>query len=300
MSVNLFEKVISDPNFNPLDIFRLPRNYTLKQLTKQYRKKALRYHPDKGGDALKYNIVKYAYTLLCEEHEKRTYRSNDYREMKTQSQNFNKLASERVDKKRDIVGMNFNLNRFNDHFQAHKISFEDSEGYDSWIADTGTTTSPTHSPPKKHQDTKGFNKDFETSRKSRTQRKNSNVITVYKEPAASSVTKLKFSDVDLSKPKSFHNNTMTPDIHFSDYKDAYTQSDITNVQVEDRVAVESVDALQKLRSNVQHSMSKSDQMKYTAKLELEKRQERERQQRIRYQNMKIKNHFDKVNSLMLQ
>ena len=217
--------------------------------------------------------------------------------MKTQSETFHRQSQDnRIN--HEQVRNNFNLNNFNDKFQTHKITFDDNEGYDTWINDTGCASSPTHEAPKKHS-REGFNKEFIISRQSRS-KKNNNIVTVYKEPEPSTITKLKFSDVDLSKPRSFNNTSMTPDIKYSDYKDAYTKSDITNIQVKDRVNVSSVDALQKVRANVQHTMGENDKMKYMAKNELEKRQERERQQRIEFQNKRIKNHFDKVNAFMLQ
>lgn len=306
MSVDLFQKVISDPKFDPYDVFRLPHNFTLKQLTKQYHKKALRYHPDKGGDALKYNIIKYAYRLLCDEHEKRECKVNDFQTLKQQSQeNFTQTHDSTTIRRIPIQqsGTNFNLQRFNQNFQSNKIDFDRDAGYDDWMNQTPESSEAIDAPPSSMKgDKEAFNSQYLNRRNSRKkkQKKKENSIQVYKEPKPSYTTKLKFSEVDLSRPDTFNQNTMNPDIHFRDYKDAYTDSEITNVQVEERPQFDTIDALQKHRSSISRTMTESDRMKYTARLELEKRQERERQKRIRNQNQRIKKHHDIVSALMLQ
>lgn len=305
-SLDLFQKVISDPKFDPYDLFRLPQTFTMKQLTKQYHKKALRYHPDKGGDALKYNIIKYAYSLLSEEYKKRQFKANDFRTLKEQSQ---KRAQETqavssIQSQLRPVGGDFNVQRFNENFEANKMDFERDGGYRDWIEQKQTTSSVPNDPLPERvaNDSKAFNTLYSKRRQQQEKKRQTQQtsIQVYKEPEPSYTTKLKFSDVDLSRPNTFNHTSLNPDIHFRDYKDAYTDTEITNVQAEKRETFTSVDALRKRRSSVQHEMSDSDKMKYAAKQEFNKRLEQERQGRIRNQNRKIKQHFDTVSALMLQ
>lgn len=302
-SLNLFQKVISDPKFDPYDVFRLPRNFSMKQLTKQYHKKALRYHPDKGGDALKYNIIKYAYSLLCEEHKQKHFKAKDFRSLKEQSQNHTEATVKAV--RNPLEGSDFNVQRFNENFQANKMDFERDGGYRDWIEQNKNPSAieePLSSSVSNDPET--FNREYIQKRAGRSKKKKKHAqqttIQVYKEPEPSYTTKLKFSDVDLSRPNTFNHTSMNPDIHFRDYRDAYTESEITNIQIKERESYSSLDALQKSRSNVRREMTDNDKMKYAAKIELSKRQENERQQRIRHQNMQITKHFETVNALMLQ
>lgn len=304
-TLDLFQKVISDPKFDPYDLFRLPRTFTMKQLTKQYHKKALRYHPDKGGNALKYNIIKYAYSLLSDEYEKRQFKANDFRALKQQSQEIaqNTQTAPPRQSRLQPPGGDFNVQRFNENFQSNKMDFDRDGGYGDWMIQKDIASIPDDPLPSSvSNDTGAFNAQYAQRRqqKDEKRKRNHTAIQVYKEPEPSYTTKLKFSEVDLSRPDTFNQTSLSADIHFRDYKDAYTDSEITNVQAEARENYSSVDALRKRRSTVQRDMTDSDKMKYAAKMELNKRQEQERQQRIRNQNRKIKKHFDVVSALMLQ
>jgi len=47
-----------------LDILELPKLITKSDVKKQYRFLSKKYHPDKGGDAIKQEQINYAYKLL--------------------------------------------------------------------------------------------------------------------------------------------------------------------------------------------------------------------------------------------
>ena len=294
-STQLFQRVISDPKFDPFTIFNLPRDFTLKQLTRQYHKKALRYHPDKGGDVLKYNIVKYAYQLLSEEYEERTTNpSQGYRELKTQSEEFQQQRRDVHPRQKD----SFDINRFNTIFSDNQITFNEDEndGYSDWMKKNKTC--------EVDENTKGirkvissdkFNEQFSRQRKPIPQSK----IIVYKEPEPTYTTRLKFSDIDLSRPETYEQKSSHQDVKYTDYKDAFTNTEITNVQ-SNRDSFKSLNSLQQERSNVSFEMSEDKKMERLAMEQLQQREEHARRERIRRQNIKINKHYQKMNSLLLR
>lgn len=297
-NTNLFQQVISDPKFDPYDIIKVKPNFSMKQLTKQYHKKALRYHPDKGGDALKYNIVKYAYKLLSEEHalRKKAQSVNGFREMKANADRFREAQMKAPQHSSDRA---FNINRFNQTFNENPLEFGNkNDGYKDWIdKNEAPEVEENTNGTIKYIDTEKFNGKFN---KKQRRRKKKNQIVVYKEPEASYSTKLKFAEVDLSKPKNFNQVSLQADMNYRDFKDAYTNADITDIQAPTRKTFRSVDELQNDRSTIDYEMSESDKMKILAMKQLKKREEDARTRRIYMQNKKIESHFNKVNSLLLR
>lgn len=302
-SLNLFQKVISDPKFDPYDIFSVKRDFTLKQLTKQYHKKALKYHPDKGGSALKYNIVMYAYKMLCKEHASRNQRCGGFRELKEESQNHHSQQSQQLHS--EDMGSRFNAEVFNNTFVQNPLVFGEDDnrsGYDRWMKNNEVSEVEENKEGLlKTISTKKFNRDWKEKTKRR--KRDQNTVIVYKEPEPSYRTKIKFSDIDLSKPNHFNDPSTgagASEMSFRDYKDAFTNSEITNVTNLTRQTFNSLEDVQKSRTNIEYEMSDHGKMQRIALTEIKKMDEKERQSRIRHQNRIIAKHAEKVNSLLLR
>lgn len=90
------EEYIQRYGINPLDIFGLQQNYTLKQLKRRYVDKALILHPDKTGGVTKveFNIVKDAYNCLLEDYENNKLLTNGYSRKNTSRE---EIIPEKVD-----------------------------------------------------------------------------------------------------------------------------------------------------------------------------------------------------------
>ena len=59
--------------FDPYKILGISRDATKNDIKKAYRKLAVEYHPDKGGDENKFKQVSEAYSILADENKKRKY-----------------------------------------------------------------------------------------------------------------------------------------------------------------------------------------------------------------------------------
>jgi len=309
-SASLFEKIISNPKFDPYHIFSLRKTFTLKQLKKQYHKKSLRYHPDKGGDLIKFNVVKYAYSMLLDEYNSRNAKpvthshhekKNNYDTFQQEHQRQYQHEQQRShNMSRGNRGGEFDNKRFNAMFNDNSLKFvnDEQDGYDTWINENhaGDIDENTEGIRKTISNDK-FNSMF--SKGGTRPKKTENAVIVYKEPEPTYSSKLKFSDVDLSKKKNYNEKSMKQEIGFQDYKDAYTNTDITNVKSQ-RNSFASIDQLHHERSSISYDLSEKDRLNRIAMDQRKKIEENSRRQRIRSQDIQIKKHFDIVNSLMLR
>lgn len=55
------------------DLLGVPKNATLDEIKKAFRKKALKEHPDKGGDAEKFKELSYAHEVLSDRDKRELY-----------------------------------------------------------------------------------------------------------------------------------------------------------------------------------------------------------------------------------
>ena len=55
------------------DLLDVPKDATMDQIKKSYRKKALKEHPDKGGDPEKFKDITYAYEVLSDREKRELY-----------------------------------------------------------------------------------------------------------------------------------------------------------------------------------------------------------------------------------
>lgn len=59
--------------FKHYDVLEVPKNASAEDIRKAYRKAAIKYHPDKGGDPEKFKDVSNAYQVLSDEEKRRRY-----------------------------------------------------------------------------------------------------------------------------------------------------------------------------------------------------------------------------------
>lgn len=55
------------------DILEVPKDATVEQIKKAYRKLALKHHPDKGGDENKFKALSLAHSILADEDKRKLY-----------------------------------------------------------------------------------------------------------------------------------------------------------------------------------------------------------------------------------
>lgn len=103
---------------NPLDIFRLDSNYDMNTLKKEYKKLALKYHPDKNRDDInasrKFEIVTKCYIALLEKLNNRETEEKSFNDLKKSSNEYIQNQEAVPKRNRDYSDTSTNANTSND------------------------------------------------------------------------------------------------------------------------------------------------------------------------------------------
>jgi curved DNA-binding protein CbpA len=321
-----------DVSYTPYDIFSISKDDIEKgsiseeQLKKQYRKLALKYHPDKrGGDTQQFEIIKNAYNDLVVELRKKTkytdtknqpvvnpeYQKND-REQQVDSmiKNFEPVH---IDKN------NMDINKFNKVFQDFKIDTPFNDGYGNMMEKSMSETSKgkfnvqyqsqVNSSMNDRQffnndfSQQNFNSSFENKVKIGDVNDENSKVIIYKEPQSIMAQKsLGFVELGQDKVNDFTSG-MNSNLNCTDYKQAYyhqnTISDkVKHVDISNKAS--SIGKIKTERANVSYKMSNEDQEYYERVKKENEQKELQRQERLKYRDNLIGDNFHQMNRLVIK
>ena len=287
-------RIHNDVYFNPYKILEIDKEYTPETLKEKYKIAALKYHPDKGGDVDTFKDVTQSYIYLLKKYKENLPDKQIY-ELKDEFETFTK---EQKDNKNIMMkDRNFNLENFNNVFNDNCVN--KTNGYDDFMKN-GETSIKEENDSYIFSDKFNlsiFNKIFNT--KSKKTKKDS--IVVYKEPETIFQSNNGFSklDEDEEDVDDFTSGfTFNQKIHYTDCKRAYTSpEDLSNIDIS---AFDSMDDLEKHRSNISYTMNNEDSEKYNNYIELEKIKEQQRLKKIEKRDMGILKKYRKLNNIMLE
>ena len=330
VNVDVQPKNIS--SYTPYDIFSISENdikrgnITEEQLKKEYRKLALKYHPDKrGGDTHKFELIKSAYTDLVVELRKKTkytdtknqpvinpeYQKND-REQHVDSMIKN-YEPVHIDKN------NMDINKFNKVFQDFKIDTPFNDGYGNMMEKSMAETSKGKNNIQYQSqvnnslnDRQFFNNDFSQQNfNSSFENKvnNSNIndedskVIIYKEPESIMAQKsLGFVELGQDKVSDF-TSEMNSNLNCTDYKQAYyhqnTISDkVKHIDISNKAS--SIGKIKTERANINYKMSDEDKEYYDSIKKENEQKELQRQERLKYRDNIIGDNFHQMNRLVIK
>ena len=315
------KEIASMPKFtkeeiSALKIFKLSENYTVDELKNEYRKLALETHPDKGGDKSLFFIVTNAYKTLLKSVKKRTKQNTfldlknsflEFEEQRIPTKNVefeNNNENSDFERKRQILlnsgGGGFNVNKFNQIYSDNKLEDETEEGYEKWIVENQPEETTDNPKILKKFTKRTFHNRFEKEKDKIT----GTQIIKYEDPKPMAISnKLKFQELGGKRPNDFSKTTNINSlgtIGFTDYKKAHSNNLLINPKiVKTRQNFKSVRDFKEKREKISYKMSDKDKAYYEKKKKLEQIHEMDRLQRLQERDIKIKQHFDKVNKLML-
>jgi hypothetical protein len=285
-------KIHNDIYFNPYKILEIDKDYNPKTLKDQYKIMAMKYHPDKGGDADVFKEITQSYIYLLKKYkenlpDKQIYElKNDFEDFtKTQSNNTNILMQD----------SNFNLNQFNNIFNDNFT--KTTKGYGDFLKN-GTVDSPIENDSYIFSDTFNvnvFNKIFNT----KTKKQKKDTIIVYKEPATVFQSNNGYSELDEDDELDDYTSgfTFNSKIQYTDCKKAYTNpEDLSNIDVS---SFNSIDDLEKHRSNISYEMAGDDLDKYNNYLEALRLQDLQKQKKIEKKDIGILKKYRQFNNIMI-
>lgn len=273
---------------NPFEILEVPQDFTLEQLKENFKRLAMKVHPDRGGNEALFIVVKTAFKQLLKEHHNRV-NDKQFHELKRDFRREGAPPTPPVAGSEDT----FNIRRFNKVFDKNKMDDVHDKGYQDWMQRHAVADGDV----KKMRGVteENFNSMFE---KTVPQRKD---VIIYKEPQPLEMSqKIAFTEIGCEGVDDFSaENTTQRNLQFMDYRVAHTTSRIVDPASVQYQEYRNVQELEAARSKMNHAMTEKEHKEYETKKRLEAAKERARLELLKRRDREIEEHYSRVNMLML-
>ena len=294
-------KLHNDKNFNPYKILNISKNYDSNLLKKLYKELALKTHPDKGGDPKDFELVTKAYLYLLKKL-KEGWGDKQYTEMKDGFDDY-KQKQENINQQNiHFSKQKFDIQNFNKVYDEYRVSNPYDQGYNDFINDEEEEEDPTYLFSEEFN-INIFNKIFNTKQLYKKKEYVNQQLVQYKEPESINLGSENYITLgqdeinDFSKGYSFDNNSQN--LNYTDYKKAHTTTKLVDPNQCSRTEYNTIDDIQKDRSNLSYDMNDEDKLYYEQKKELEDTKEQDRVQRLKTHDKLSERTFDQINRAML-
>lgn len=262
---------------DPYKVLGISYDANLKQIRDNFKKLVLINHPDRGGNARNFEIIKNAYSYLYK------YKINQEKQLKKEQRTFDKYTNSRnfqtESLDREFSKMQINPNdknldkeKFNKLFDLHKISDADDRGYQS----------------KRSNERLDFD---EIQRRSKNKKKEKLQIQVYEEPEPIELTTDNYKRLGVKYVKDFSQNVGKQGSNYCDFQKAYTEFDSQNMTNYREKNYKSVDDYKRQRANQNFSISPEQALKMEVKKKQELAMEEKRRFYVSRQDKKIEKKF---------
>ena len=270
-------------------IFNLDEDFNLDKLKKSYRKLSLLHHPDRGGKEKNFQIINKIYKnltnyLIQKEPDKQFFdlksNFNEY------SENEDYFINTKLEKDK------FNLDIFNKLYEENKTYSSNEEGYGNWK--TSDSNEENQKSINKFE-INSFNTIFQKNKPKITQTQ----IIEYQEPQPSHRgSNLNYTEI-LDEKVDSYTNSLDDNLHFTDYKEAHTNTHLINVDQIKYKNYNNVEQLEKERERISFNMDNKEKEKYDMYQKQKELMEKERIKKLEINNRFNEMNFKKINKLMI-
>lgn len=262
---------------DPYKVLGISYDANLKQIRDNFKKLVLINHPDRGGNARNFEIIKDAYSYLYKykiNQEKQLQKEQRTFDKYTNSRNFQTESLDREFSKMQINPNDKNIDKekFNKLFELHKISDADDRGYQS----------------KRSNERLDFD---EIQRRNKNKKKEKLQIQVYEEPEPIELTTDNYKRLGVKYVKDFSQNVGKQGTNYCDFQKAYTEFDTQNMTNYREKNYKSVDDYKRQRANQNFSISPEQALKMEVKKKQELAMEERRRFYVSRQDKKIEKKF---------
>ncbi len=288
-----------ESEFNPYEILEIHKSEaTIEKVKKQYKKMALKYHPDKAGSKYegKFQLITQSYIYLLNKLEQEDQQKNKTTQKvvkKTYENDLNDgMVNMYVDKDK------FDINRFNEIFEKYKIPDVHDDGYGDLMngKDDSHLKKDENAIFGKNFNQAIFNAHFDELKS----KKASTDVVTYREPEALDLNSLGCSELGVSKVNDYGTSSMGGSLGFSDYKKAHIDETLLiNPNSVKLKQYKDVNQLESERSSISFQASRED-IEYRERIE-RKRQEDEnnRLHQMKLRDSMIENQYNKMNRKLI-
>lgn len=273
---------------DPRKFLQLPVNFTKEQLKDNYRKLALKYHPDRNGGSDKlFDQLTIHYTTLMEELLLKD-QGKQFNQLKNDSKLYSETQSRKPLKNKKLKG-NFDINQFNNFYTENRMSTPQDTGYQDWFQNNQNTS---EEPERDFTLTTGnFNEKFESSVPVPEQE-----LVVYKSPQELFSGGTDCEILGQSEIKNFSGETKS--IKYTDLREAHTKTRLVDPSMMRRDNPRDLNEAKAQRSRiVDYTESEWSELEQA-------RIRREQEEKTRIVNLKSRDdesfqRYDKIHKLML-
>lgn len=279
---------------DPYKVLNLNPDFNQEQLRTNFKRLALKFHPDRpGGSEAHFNVIKQAY-LELEEKLKEKEGDRQFNELKNQSLDFIQNQSTISPQNSTPVGV-FNPNMFNKVYEENRSEQANDRGYSDWMNDNELNEK--NNEPEKVLKGK-FNRHNFNSAFDKRAPKNTGEIIEYKVPQPIySSHNINHTELGEDNIKNFSGKS--GNINYTDYRQAHTTSRLVDPTKVNRQNYSSINQLESERSNIT-PLEESE----LRDLELDQRDKKESDNINRQRQMEKDNRafeqYERLNQRMLQ
>jgi curved DNA-binding protein CbpA len=289
-----FNKYLEDINNNldPYSILGCSENCSIVDIKKSYKRLAMKWHPDRGGDSDKFNLLTKAYLSLIDKY-KQSQDNNSFSDLKISSTDYVKQQDNNPRENVKMDSDNFNIETFNKMYTENRLSDVNDEGYTNWYKE-GEDIDDTPIISSDKFNINIFNSVFENSKNDN----NSNSIVEYKDPIPTNINnELAFNNLGEGNINDFSGNSNN--LNYTDLKVAHTKTKLIDTNKVNIKNYKNIEDLEKDRSNISYKMSNSDLKEYNNKKRLEEMTELSRQNRLKQNDTHHFNNYNKVHKILI-
>ena len=281
--------LLEEKNIDPYKVLEVSKTANMTQIKNAYKKKAKKYHPDRGGSGQEFQVVTMAYMAIIDKFKKQQ-QDKQFTTLKDESKKEMENQNRTQRKNVNMKGNNFNVKLFNKIYDENKLYNPNDEGYSKWMEDNEFDNDTTPKIFSSEFNLNVFNNSFNDLKEETSQE-----IIKYQEPQPISSIKQNYQELGGNTLGDYSNSSEG----YTDYRKAHTQTTLINPNNVKIKKYKNVEELNRDRGRKTY-LTPEETMIIERNKAIEKEKEQERIMRLSEYDERAFRQFERVNKLFLK